>query len=146
MRQFQSVFHQNNTWTRVIKAIRESRTDCISFDSLESSLAISETDRIKLLTSLGINMTLLASKPTIIKAPACIWRNGKIWLYKYNQLNKEAVSFSRKTNTTNLTMKHGRAWQNSNQTTRNADKNQIKCQQELEMINKGFECSPWDQK
>lgn len=89
IRQFQSVFHQNNTWTRVIKAIRESRTDCISFDFPASSLAISETDRIKLLTSLGINMTLLANRPTIIKAPACIWRNGEIWLNKYNQLNDE---------------------------------------------------------
>lgn len=59
------------TWIRLIIVRSDILTHWRSIDSFASSWAISETNRIRFLTSLGDNVALLASKPTIIRAPAC---------------------------------------------------------------------------
>lgn len=67
----------SNTCTRLIRAMSNMRNHWRSLDSLSSSAANSEIERIKLLTSLGESATLFASKPTIIKAAA--YKKNKKW-------------------------------------------------------------------
>lgn len=67
-----------STCTRLIKAIIDNRNHCRSVDSLASSRAVSDIERIKLLMSFGDNATLLDSKATIIKALAYKRYRGSI--------------------------------------------------------------------
>ena len=62
--------HEKSTCTTLTKAMNDTRNNCKSVESTASSRATSAMDRIKLLTRLGDNADLLASTPTIIKAPA----------------------------------------------------------------------------